>query len=59
MKSLKEVFEGIEAFKEDMQKLGVYVEVSVEPSKVVVDHEVAIHLKTLVGEDVEDLEAGS
>jgi len=57
MKSLEEVFEAIEVFKVAMEKLGVYVEVSVAPSPVGVDHEVAILLKTLVREDIEDLEA--
>jgi len=57
LKSLEAVFEGIEAFKEAMQELGVYVEVTVEPAKIGVDHKVAILLKTLVREDIEDLEA--
>lgn len=54
MKSLEEVFEGIEAFKEDMEKLGVLVEVSVHSAPAGVDHEVAINLRTLVREDLEE-----
>lgn len=53
MNSLEKVFEAIEAFKNDMEKLGVYVEVSVEPTPVGVDHELEILLKTLVREDLE------
>ena len=53
MKSLEEVFEAIEAFKEDMEKLGVYVEVSVEAVPVIGGPEAVIKLKTLVREDLE------
>lgn len=42
-----------------MEKLGVHVEVSVHSAPVGVDHEVAITLRTLVREDLEeDLEEG-
>ena len=54
MKSLERVFEAIEAFKEDMEKLGVSVHVSVESTPVGVDHELEILLRTLVREDLEE-----
>ncbi len=53
MKSLEEVFEAIEAFKDDMEKLGVYVEASVTVAPVGVLHRVAIHMRILVREDLE------
>ena len=56
MKSLEKVFEAIEAFKEDMEDLGVRMSSSVHSMPVGLDHEVGIHLRILVREDVEDLE---
>jgi len=53
------VFEAIEAFKDDMEKLGVRVEVSVHSMPVGVDHEVAINLRTLVREDLEEDPTGT
>ncbi len=48
------MFEAIEAFKKDMEKLGIPVSVSVHSMPVGVDHEVAITLRTLVREDLEE-----
>jgi len=53
MKSLEEVFEAIEAFKEAMEKLGVRVHATVESTPVGVGHEVEILLKTRVRVDIE------
>ncbi len=53
MKSLDEVFEAIEAFKDDMEKLGVRVSATVESTPVNIGHEVEILLRTRVRVDVE------
>lgn len=57
MKTLEEVFERIEAFEDDMEELGVHVQTSVEETPVGFTSEVEIILRTLVREDLEDLEA--
>ncbi len=53
MKSLEEVFEAIEAFKEDMEKLNVRVSATVESTPVGVGPEVEILLRTRVRLDLE------
>lgn len=56
MKSLEEVFEAIESFKEDMEKLGVRMSVSVDSMPAGATAEVAIHLRTLVREELKEAE---
>lgn len=55
--SLREVFKRIEAFKENMEKLGVRVNVTVEEVPVVGGPKAVINLKTWVREELDDLEA--
>ena len=59
MKTLGEVLEGIEAFKADMEDLGVPVTVTVAPMPGGVTRGVAINLRALVkkelGEDLPEL----
>lgn len=57
LKSIQEVFERIEAFEDDMEELGVHVQTSVEATPIGFTSEVEIILRTLVREDIEDLEA--
>lgn len=56
MRSLQEVFERIEAFKEDMEALGVRVHVGVKQIGVGADTEVAAILQLCVREDIAKLE---
>lgn len=53
MKSLEKVFERIEAFKEDLEQLGVRVHVGVKETMAGEGPEVAALLQLLVREDLE------
>jgi len=56
MTTVKEVDEAIKAFKEDMEKLGVYVYVSISPTPVSATHEMALKLKSLATELLEKMD---
>lgn len=55
--SLEEVYEIIEAFKEDMKKIGVPVSSAIITPSDNIDHDIAILLRTFVKRGIEDQEA--
>lgn len=57
MKSLKEVLEGIEAFKKDMEELGVQVRESVASAPVGSPGEVISILRLIVKYSLEEVES--
>jgi len=54
MKSIHEVLEGIEAFKKDMEDLGVGVTTSIMTMPTDVDYKLALNLRVLVRKDLEE-----
>lgn len=53
MTTVKDAQDVIDAFKEDMKKLGVYVYVSISPTPISVPYEFALKMKTLATEFLE------
>ncbi len=59
MKSLKDVLASVEAFRKDMEELGVQIHVGVKEVEASTGPEVRGLLCLLVSEDIEDPEAGA
>ena len=57
MKSLKEVLEGIEAFKKDMEDLGVDVTVAIAGDPMKLELKPGITLLAVVQMELKDMEA--